>query len=231
MTGREQLGLTAQQHVIVNLGLLFGISVLEAITLAESGYGQGAMKITRTAMETAINAEFIRQYPAEFEQYVDWYTVEKYKELSYVKTYMPDVLPSIDAASIKEIESEFQKIKPSFQKPNGELRSSWCNLNLADRAAKTGYADAYKLINPLSSVFIHATVGGLARHFDISDNETRISIPPSLKYCKEALSGIHICLCKMIETIAMTFDWKPAHSVESLAQDFNYAWGNQQTAK
>jgi hypothetical protein len=27
--------------------------------------------------------------------------------------------------------------------------------------------------------------------------------------------------------MAMTFEWKPVHSIESLAQDFNYAWGSQ----
>ena len=224
LTSRAHANPSPLQRVIVNLGLLLGISVLELVTLAESGFGQGAMKIARTVMETAINGEYLRQFPTEFDQYVDWYCVEKYKELAYVRAHMPEVLPRIEPASVAAIEKEFEKVKASFQRPNGDLRSSWCSLNLAERAAKAGFSDAYKLINPLSSVFIHATVGGLARHFETDKDEDRISVPPSLRYCKEALSGGHMCLCKMVETVATTFDWKPVHTVESLAHDFEYAW-------
>jgi len=228
LTGRAHPNPEPNQRITVNLGLLVGISMFELVTLAENGFGQGAMKIARTVMETAINAEYLRQFPSEFDNYVDWYFVEKYKELSYVKEHIPHLLPSIDPEAIASIEKGFEEVKASFQKQNGDLRSSWCSLNLADRAVKTGFADAYKLINPLSSVFIHATVGGLARHFDTGKDEDRISIPPSLKYCKEALSGGHMCMCKMVETVAKTFDWTPVHSIESLAQDFSYAWANQE---
>lgn len=227
LTNRVHPNPKPNQRIIANLGLLVGMSMFELVTLVENGFGQGAMKIARTVMETAINAEYLRKFPSEFDNYVDWYLVEKYKELSYVKEHMPNLLPSIDAEAIASIEKGFEEVKPSFQKPNGDLRPSWCSLNLSDRAAKTGYADAYRLINPLSSVFIHATVGGLARHFDPGKDEDRISIPPSLKYCKEALSGGHMCMCGMIQTLAKTFDWTPVHSIDSLAQDFSYAWENQ----
>jgi len=228
LTGRAHPNPKPNQRIIVNLGLLVGISMFELVTLAENGFGQGAMKIARTVMETAINAEYLRQFPSDVDNYVDWYLVEKYKEFSYVKEHIPHLLPSIDPEAIASIEKGFEEVKASFRKPNGDLRSSWCGLNLADRAAKTGFADAYKLISPLSSVFIHATVGGLARHFDTGKDEDRISIPPSLKYCKEALSGGHMCMCRMVETVVKTFDWTPVHSIESLAQDFSYAWASEE---
>ncbi len=160
----------------------------------------------------------------ECDNYVNWYLVEKYKELTYVREHIPELLPNIDPDTTASIDKEYQAVKASFQKPNGDLRSSWSGLDLAERAAKTGFADTYKLINPLSSVFIHATVGGLARHFDTGKDEDRISIPPSLKYCKEALSGGHVCMCRMVETIAQTFAWTPVHSIDILGKDFNYAW-------
>jgi len=45
------------QRMILNLGLLTGLSVKELMTLAGHGFGMGAMKLARTVMETAINAE------------------------------------------------------------------------------------------------------------------------------------------------------------------------------
>ena len=46
---------------------------------AGNGLGQGAMKIVRTLMETVINAEYLRQYPNELDDYINWSWVEKEK--------------------------------------------------------------------------------------------------------------------------------------------------------
>jgi Family of unknown function (DUF5677) len=224
LTGRACKDPEPYQRMIVNLGLLTGVSMMELVTLAGNGFGQGAMKIARTVMETAVNAEYLRQFPTEFESYINWYWIEKNKDLTYAKQHLPHLLPSITQESIDTIEREYQAVRPFFEKPNGELRSSWCSLNLADRAARTGFAQTYKLINPLSSALIHGTFGGLARHFDMSMDEDRIALPPSLKYCAEALVAGHACTCQIVETIAKTFGWEPVHTIESLVQDFHYAW-------
>src|SRR5713226_7723695 len=100
------------QRMIVNLGLLAGVSMFELVTLAGNGFGQGAMKIARTVMETAINAEYLRQVPTEFDSYMNWYWVEKYKDLTYVKAHMPELLPSITQEAIATIEKEFQAVRP-----------------------------------------------------------------------------------------------------------------------
>jgi hypothetical protein len=43
LTGRPHPNPESHQRVIVNLGLLVGISMFELVTLAENGFGQGAM--------------------------------------------------------------------------------------------------------------------------------------------------------------------------------------------
>jgi hypothetical protein len=212
------------QRVILNLGLLAGISMLELVTLAGNGLGQGAMKIARTLMETVINAEYLRQCPAELDAYLNWSWVEKKKELNYVRDNLPHLLPEITQEAIDPIEKEFLAVRPLFENAKGDIRSSWCSLNLADRATKVGLAEMYPLVNPLSSAFIHGTIGGLARHFDTKLDEDRIAVPPSLEYCAHALVAGHQCICFMVETLSRTFGWEPVHSIAGLITDFQYVW-------
>jgi hypothetical protein len=224
LTGRACEKPEMYQRVILNLGLLAGVSMIELVTLAGNGLGQGAMKITRTLMETAVNAEYLRQMPTELDAYLNWSWIEKRKELNFVRETLPHLLPEITQEDIDKVEKKFLAVRPMFEKPNGEIRSSWCSLNLADRAARVGLADLYRVVNPLSSSFIHGTIGGLAKHFDIGEDVDRIAVPPSLKYCSQAFVAGHQLLLFVVETLARTFDWEPVHSIASLTDDFNYAW-------
>src|SRR4029077_12080694 len=148
----------------------------------------------------------------------------KKKDLNYVRDNLPELLPEITKEAIETIEKEYAAAAPLFANAKGDYRLSWCSLNLADRASKVGLADMYRLVNPLSSAFIHGTIGGLLRHFDAGQDEDRISVPPSLKYCSHALVAGHQCICFIVETLTHTFGWQPVHSISSLVVDFQYAW-------
>lgn len=212
------------QRVIRNLSLLAGISMIELVTLAGNGLGQGALKIGRTMMETAVNADYLRQNPADLDDYLQWAWVEKNKSLNYVKTSLPHLLPQIPPEDINKVEDEFQKVRARFEKPNGDLRTSWCKLNLAERSTAVGMAALYRMLNPLSSSFIHGTIGGLTKHFDVAADMDRIAVPPSLVYCDQAMVAGHQLLLFVVETLSKTFGWEPVHSLASLVADFNYAW-------
>jgi hypothetical protein len=212
------------QRVILNLGMLTAISMFELVTLAGNGFGLGAMKIARTVMETAINAEYLRLFPAECDFYLSWHWIEQHKLLVWIRQNAPDLLNEILQEQIERGEREFEQVRAQYQKPNGDLRGSWCNLDLGTRAARTGFSGAFKLINPVSSELIHGTFGGLARHFDLDADEHRISMPPSMEFCAEALSGGHMCMLAMVGTLADAFNWVPCNPVERLIDDFHYAW-------
>lgn len=134
------------------------------------------------------------------------------------------LLPQLTKEDIGTIEKEFQKVLPLFADANGKVRSSWCRMNLADRATKVGLAPIYGRLNRLSSGFIHGTIGGLTRHFVLEEDKDRIAIPPSLNYCDLALISGHQLMCFMVETLANTFGWVPVHPIETLVADFKYAW-------
>src|ERR1700684_258301 len=63
LTGRAYPKPEPYHRVILNLGILNGISMFELVTLAANGCGLGAMKIARTVMEIAISAEYLRRSP------------------------------------------------------------------------------------------------------------------------------------------------------------------------
>jgi hypothetical protein len=74
------------QHIIINLGIVGATSLSEITTLAGNGLGLGAMKIARSMLESAINAEFLRKFPEHLKDYFDWWIVERYKLMKYVRT-------------------------------------------------------------------------------------------------------------------------------------------------
>ncbi len=118
----------------------------------------------------------------------------------------------------ERVEREFAQVRP-HGKPNGDLRGSWCSLDLGARAAKTDFTEAFRLINPISSQLIHGTFGGLAMHFDLTADEHRIFIPPSMEYCAEALVGGHMCMLANVGTLADTFNWVPCNPIPKLVKD------------
>jgi hypothetical protein len=212
------------QRVILNLGLLAGVTMTELVTLAGNGFGQGAIKIARTLMETVVNAEYLRLNPAELDAYLGWAWVEKMKDLTYMRENLKYLLPQFTEAELKTIETNYDGVRPLFAKPNGDIRSTWSTLNLANRAQRVGLAAMYGRLNRLSSGFIHANISGLTRHFNTKEDIDRIATPPSLDYCDIALISGHHFTCFVVETLGKTFGWEPVHSIASLLADFNYAW-------
>lgn len=229
LTTRAYEDVEPYQKVILNLGMLIGVSMIELITLVGNGLGHGAMKIARSLLEYAINAEYLRRFPAECGDYMEWNRVEQYKLLTYMRENAPHLLNQLSAEKVAEIEREFERIRSKFEyataKGEKRLRGSWCLLDLGSRAAKTDFHEPYRIIYPLSSRLVHGTFGGLAMHFDPEEDESRIGVPPSLKYCGEALVGGHLCAVKVIETLARTFGVDPCIPIQKLVDDFHYVWG------
>jgi hypothetical protein len=181
------------QRVIVNLGILSATSLAEISTLVGNGLGHGGMKITRSMLEGAINAEFLRQFPDQFDDYFQWMNVEAYKFLKYVETYHPSLLAEYPNELSTKIREDFEAVKGRFGATEGRgLRSGWCSVPLDARAAKTGFGEEYRLIYPMGNKLLHGTIGGMAMHAGETE-DARVPPPPSLKYCKEALFGAHMC--------------------------------------
>jgi hypothetical protein len=215
--------------VTINLGILAATSLTETMTLVGNGLGSGAMKIARAMLECAINAEYLRRFPAELDDYLDWSKIENHKLLAYIRSDAPHLLTKFPQAHVDEVERDFLAVRTRFElvTANGKkkLRGSWCSVSLDVRASRKDFQEAYRLIYPMGSKLTHATIGGMAMHADRNTSSARISVPPSLMLCKEALIPTHLCAVKMVETVSNVMTQEPSHSIASLAADFHYAWG------
>ena len=229
LVGRGYKDVEPFQRVILNMAILTGISMTELVTLVGSGLGHGGMKIARSMLESAINAEYLRRFPGECDDYFEWHWVEQHKLLTYMREHSPELLNQVSPEKIAEKEKEFTRVRSRFEyeTPTGarRLRGSWCSLDLGSRAAKTDFLEPYRIVYPLTSQMLHGSFGGLAMHFDLTEVPDRIDVPPSMSYCDTALVGGHLCMVRIVETLAKTFAVDPSPSVEKLTEHFHYVWG------
>jgi hypothetical protein len=219
----------ALQKVVLNLGILGATSLVEINTLVGNGLGYGAMKITRSMLEVAINAEFLRKFPEYVDDYLDWGAVESHRLLRYVRTDAPHLLSQYPKGLQDEIDKDFQLVKHRFetvkpgQKPR--VRPGWCAMALDARATETGLQEEYKLVYPIGNKLLHGTIGGMSMHANRSvDRFSRVSVPPSLNYCKLALVGGHTCSMKIIETVSKVMTKEPSPKFDVLTKDYVFAW-------
>ncbi len=139
--------------------------------------------------------------------------------------YMAEAFKQLDAKEVELIKKEFAACKSRFTKSGGDLRGSWCTLNLADRSIKTDFEEVYRLIYGLGSKLTHGTIGGLSMHFKPADDVHRIDVPPSLDWCGEALIAGHLCTLRMVGTLCDTFGVESNPTREDIAKDYHAVWG------
>jgi hypothetical protein len=227
VTDAAHPALSPCQKTILNLSILAGVAMTEIVTLAMNGMGPGAMKVTRTLLETSINTEYLRQIPSEFDDYKEWFWIEKYKELAHMRENLPEILKNYPPERAQEVERNRNRVLPRFEKTRRdgtkELRGSWCSKNLADRANITGHQHVYQQANRDASGFIHGTMSALLRH-DNDEDINRIGVPPSIDWTRQALTTSHVCMIKVVETASLALNAPCSPTVIELFKDFNYAW-------
>ena len=222
------------QRAILNLSMLAGVAFIEVITLTGNGLGSGAMRILRTLLEMGINIEFFRLRPLAFEDYREWYHVERFREFEFLRQHAEEAFAMLDPQAVANAAREMARVRPRFEQVRYDgtrrLRGSWSSLDLGARAVETGFADLYRLINPLASSFVHETMYGMLRHFDAARDEHRIEVPPTLRWSTEALSGAHNIMVKVVESLGRTFGVPPQPNVEVLVREWHYAWTDPRPA-
>jgi hypothetical protein len=130
---------------------------------------------------------------------------------------------------IKErVEQNFENIRSRFEYTTRDnrrrIRDTWCELNLAERAFRTGFEQTYRLVMPHANQILHGSIGGLGRHFDFEQDEHRIAIPPSDDWGGEALIATHESTLRAVETLSNTFNVQPDPPLQTLIDDFHIVW-------
>jgi hypothetical protein len=204
--------------------MLAGITMTEVITLAGNGLGQGAMKCMRTLLETSINTEYLRLNPVEFDDYKEWYWVERFKQMESLRENSPDTFKCFDPTVVADVAQNMNRVRLRFTRKDGTLRRTWCVQDLAKRAVITGHYETYRMVNADASGFIHGSMHALVRYFDSDKDVHRIDVPPSLKWIAQSLSSSHHCMGRVIETASKNFGVQSDPSIEEIFKDFQWTW-------
>jgi hypothetical protein len=223
----------ANEAVIRTLCVFTGIAFADVSMLIAHGHGIGAKKIARTCLEYAINAEYLRVEPTEHNDYLDWNLIEQKRKLNFMQKYMPKEFAALDPAMVAETEHDYKAVKARFEATNkkGRLRSSWCKLNLHDRATKTNFEGMYLAVYGSASELSHGSFGGLAQHVETIVGENwEPALPPSITGCALALQIVHYCTFRAIQTIVQLKDIESTPPRSVLKNDYDYAWGEEKRA-
>ena len=226
---REYAAPEPHQRAILNLSMLAAVSMVEVVTLTANGLSHGAMRIVRSLLETAVNVEYFRLHPEAFDDYKEWFHVERFRELAFLREHAPEIYAQVDAAAVRDAARHMARVRARFlmRDRNGRnrgLRSGWSLLNLDARAVAAGFSEAYGTINPLASSFIHETMYGMLKHFVASRDVDRVEVPPTLDWSAQALSGAHHCMVRVVSTLGQTFGVEPEPDVAALEREWRYAW-------
>jgi hypothetical protein len=108
-----------REKLIINLALMGMTDAVAIITLVGNGIGPSAMKLARSAMETAINAETLRLDPVAAEDFLEWHWVEQHRLIAWAEQNDVEILASIGGSKIDEIETNYAKVRPSRLLKNG----------------------------------------------------------------------------------------------------------------
>lgn len=211
------------QRPVLNLGRLSGVEMTELLTLTANGCGHGAMKILRSMLETAIDAEFIRLNPIRFTQYIEWDGFERWRVYQAMISVNPAAESQIGAVELDRAKNEYDRVRAAFR-ANGRTPSRWCAVRLDVEANQAKLSPLYEMIHPIATRLLHGGMFALLLHFDGQTDKHRIDVPPAMTWCQQALVGGTCCLRQTIGTLSQALQVEPKPSVADLAKDTLTAW-------
>ena len=192
------------------------------ITLVGNGMGPSAMKLARSAMETAINAETPRLDPVAAEDFLEWHWVEQHR-LTWAEQNDVEILASIGGPKIDEIETNYAKVRPRFLTQKGRVRSSWSAHKLDVRAEKAGFLDTYRLIHPLhANSFMEVSEG--CSNISPRQTSTGSLPPPTHEWDRQALLSAHSSMLRLAQTLCLTFNTDTKPPLQELQDDYLRIW-------
>jgi Family of unknown function (DUF5677) len=219
LTSEAHESISAQDHLILNLGLLVGVSMMEVVLLGVNGFGPGAMKSVRSLMEASVTAEYIRLHPEDYEDFFEWGHMERFQEVEFLREYLPNSYAKLEREGVVDsLRIEVERVADRFGK-----RRSWCKHDLAERARQTNHIESYRVVNPTASSFIHVTHYGLQKRFE-GEDVSRMAVPPSMSWVMQAFVSGHALTLGMVYTLIQVFHPEEDHVVGSLEGDYRKAW-------
>lgn len=212
-----------QQIVIYMLVRMTTTGWVELLTLVGHGAGLGAMKIARGMFESAVMAEYLRKFPAEMEDYVEYGHVIFYKRL---KQHPGAASPGMAA----NMEKEYNRVKHRFEK-NGRIRNQWNKHPISYMAEKVGRAAQYEISYSLAASIHHGNFEAMIANLSGDKAQIDIEQPPSLEWLNQALASGHVCLLQALDTLNDCFKLEYDSRLKAAGEEFQKVWNEKRPKK
>jgi hypothetical protein len=183
-----------EQAVIYGLVRMTTTGWVELLILVGNGAGLGAMKIARGMFETSVMAEYLRQTPAEIEDYIEYFRIFQFKRIQE----SPGV---VSAEKSAEIEKEYNRVRPRFQDKHGRIRKQWNKHSISYMAEKIGRKNQYELAYSIAASIHHGNFEALMAHVSGDGSAFDVDSPPSLEWIEQALVTGHVYLLHALATL------------------------------
>lgn len=143
----------------------------ELLILAGNGAGVGAMKISRGMFESAVMAEYLSRNSSEVDDYLEYGRVLMWKR---VQQY-PE---GFTGEKIKEVEDEYNRVKPRFTNSNGSMRNQWNRNSIYRMACAVGRQKQYELPYSIAASMHHSNYEAMLSHIKGQGNTFSIASCP-----------------------------------------------------
>ena len=117
LAGEGYEDITSEHHLILNLGILAGVTMMELILLAVNGFGPGALKTARSLLEASVTAEYLRLHPEHYEDFIEFHHIERFREVAFLKEYLPDAYGALEPEFVQHLEAEMHRVRDRFGQP------------------------------------------------------------------------------------------------------------------
>jgi hypothetical protein len=188
-------------------------------TLVLNGYGNDAMKIARGMFENAINVCYLQKYPAELDNFMDYYWVQKHRMLEYIQK-TDAALYASRSSEAAVITGEFSRVKPKYTNKQGRLRGSWSAQSIGQRAADVGMADHYATFYNWSSSMHHGDISGMISQAEGND----VDVAPSFCWLDTALITGHMAALRCIGAYDEVAMLGMNTEIQAAMEAFQSAW-------
>jgi hypothetical protein len=203
----------------------------EILLLAGNGHGIGALKILRGMYERAVTSAYILANPDQADAFLEYDKVNKHKAYMHAKK-LGEHGPRLTPETIKQIENEFEAVKPMFW--NGtRIRGSWTKLDTASLAQKAGpgyealYLDAF--YKP--TLELHTTATSVLGRLELTEKGIMsFDSGPKRIEARHAIVMAHNLLLRVLDSQNTHFKLGLDEALEGNLADFQRAYAPETSA-
>src|SRR5579884_926216 len=158
-------------------------------TILLNGYGNDGMKVARSMFEAGVTVSYLKKYPTEIDDYLEFYHILVKRQLNYLDAEDPDRVKALSAERRAQIESEYARVRSRFTNKKGNIRKSWCTMSIFDMAKEVDREDHYRTFYVSASGMHHIDIGGIANQSE--EESFDVDVAPSLNWIDIALITGH----------------------------------------